>query len=219
MNASQAWRFDEWLAVDLRTLALFRVVLALAVIVNAAILLQETTAFFSDQGIYPRSLAIEASQTWSWSLYFLNGQAGFASLLLLATIGMASAMLLGWRTRWATVITWVLVASQVNRTTLINSGADIQLVVLLFWAMFLPLGARFSVDSALIRHPPQASRHFSIAGVAVMLQVMYLYFFGALLKHGAEWTTSFNAVYYALSAVQVASPMAPALLSWVPATQ
>ena len=58
-------------------------------------------------------------------------------------------LVLGWKTRFATIASWVLLLSLQNRNTMILSGEDNLALLLLFWGMFLPLGARYSVDSAL----------------------------------------------------------------------
>jgi hypothetical protein len=97
---------------------------------------------------------------------------------------------------------------------MLNSGADMQLNLLLFWAMFVPLGARFSVDAALSRRDTAENAYASVATFALMLQVAYLYLFGALLKVDSEWTTTFDAVYYSLHAHQLITPLAPYFRMW-----
>ena len=61
--------------------------------------------------------------------------------------------MIGYRARLATIACWFLVMSIHNRNPMILSAGDILLRLLLFWAMFLPLGARYSVDAALDKNP------------------------------------------------------------------
>ena len=196
-------------SVDLRSLALFRAIAALAVLATVWSIWPEVGTWLADQGLNSRCDAIHRLSSDHLSLYYLSGAAWYSHLLLAATTLAATAMLFGWRTRVATVVTWALTVSLANRIPILTSGADTQLCLLLFWAMFLPVGGKFSVDSALSTSAPrQTSRYFSVATIALLLQVAYLYFFGALLKSGAPWRETFDAIYYATSALEVTKPLA-----------
>src|SRR3546814_12916920 len=106
---------------------------------------------------------------------------------------------LGWRTRLAAIAPFVLWASLINRNPIVLIGGDLLLCCLLFWAMFLPLAARYSVDAALsTTPPPHANLHVSWASLGILVQAMSVYFFSAILKSGHEWFPDFTGVYYAL---------------------
>ncbi|MGQ3055957.1 MAG: HTTM domain-containing protein, partial [Nevskia sp.] len=80
----------------------------------------------------------------------------------------------------ALVVAFVLNASLLNRNPMVLLGGDILLTCLLFWAIFLPVAARYSLDAALSRTPPPVdNRHRSWASAGVLLQVMSVYFFSA----------------------------------------
>ena len=195
------------LAIDLRSLAVFRVLIALAVIANIVTLLPQVGAFLAEDGVFSRTDAMAYRSAHYFSLYYVSGANWYALLLLAATLCAALALLFGFYTRVATVLTWFLVASLNNRISIAAYGGDTQLTLLLFWSMFLPLGARFSVDAALAKDQG-SDNYFSVATVAILLQVAYLYFIGALLKNGSFWVESFDAVYYAITSIQVSSPFA-----------
>jgi hypothetical protein len=79
---------------------------------------------------------------------------------------------------------------------------------MMFFAMFLPLGARWSVDEALT--PPKTKREpavFSFASAALLLQVCLMYWFTALLKSGHAWHRDGTAVEYAVRIEQFAKPL------------
>jgi hypothetical protein len=84
---------------------------------------------------------------------------------------------------------------------------------MLFWGIFLPWGARFSIDAAR-RDGPQGAGGTAITGgtVAYMLQFCFMYWFTAMLKSGPEWRGDATAVYYALSIDMWATPFARPLL-------
>jgi hypothetical protein len=51
-----------------------------------------------------------------------------------------------WKARWSTLLASVLLVSLDNRNPLILNAVDSYFRMLLFWSLFLPLGARFSVN-------------------------------------------------------------------------
>src|SRR5262249_2097559 len=52
----------------------------------------------------------------------------------------------------------------------------------------------------------------SWAGVALLLQVAFVYAFSVAMKSGKEWRTEYSAVYYALSIEQMSTPVGRLLL-------
>jgi hypothetical protein len=117
-------------------------------------------------------------------------------------------MLIGYRTRLFTVLSWFMMVSLHNRNGLILQGGDDLMRMILFWAIFLPWGARYSCDSLL--NSAREKEVCSVATFAYILQICYLYTGSALLK-GPEWDTNYTAVYYAYSLDQLAFPLAKAL--------
>lgn len=208
-------RLAELFGIDLRSLALFRFVLGLVLFIVLCRDFADLTAFYTDLGVMPRGWAIESDSFNRVSLYFLNGQRWFIFALLTVQAVFALMFMLGWRTRLATIVSFVLWISLINRNTLILIGGDLLMGCLLFWAIFLPLGARYSVDVATASNPPPAeNRYLSWATLAILLQVASVYFFSAQLKSGVEWYPQFTAVYYALSLDRYATPLGQWLLNF-----
>lgn len=199
----------EVFGIDLRTLALFRVGLGCLLLIDLALRARDLTAHYTDRGILPRAEAVEFLSSGAFSLHLLNGTVWFqAGLFILAAL-FATLLLVGFRTRLVTIASWVLLLSLQNRNPQILSGGDNLIIVLTFWAMFLPLGARFSLDAALDRRsPPSPNAYYSLATIALLVQGMSLYFFGALLKSDAQWIPDGTAVYYALQLDYVATSFA-----------
>ncbi|WP_346899894.1 HTTM domain-containing protein [uncultured Roseibium sp.] len=206
-------RWIEWtpartlFGIDLRTLALFRVLLGFYVLFDLILRARDLTAHYTDQGIMPRAVQIDQLNSGSWSLHLAGGAAFFQSLLFVLAALAAIGLTLGWRTRLMTALSWGLLLSIQNRNTFILSGEDNLALLLMFWAMFLPLGARYSLDAALSRtrdYPDNA--YFSVATVALLVQGMSMYFFSALLKTHPIWVPDGNAVYYALQLDYLVTP-------------
>lgn len=203
--------------IDPRSLALFRAMLGTLLIADLALRARDLSAFYTDAGTLTRAHWGALAHRWHWSLHAASGEWWYQAALFALAALAAAALALGYRTRTASVVSFVLLASLVNRNPLVLQGGDILLVVMAFWAMFLPLGMRWSVDAALdpaLREDPNAPRaasrpyvpHLSVATVAVILQSLYLYFFTALLKTGEPWRGSFDAARNALGLRHFATP-------------
>ena len=198
------------IAIDLRSLALFRVVIAFAALLNVILYWPDAVAFFADEGgLYPRGMAMEKQRDFRWSPLMMAGHPAFLHAFFALNAAAAVALLLGWRTRLATLICWLCALALKYRASQFVSLADTQLPILLFWALFLPTAARFSIDAALTRPEQRRQDVVSVATVAVLLNVMYLYFVGALEKTGSSWVEDHLAVYLAVSAAETTSPLAP----------
>ena len=202
--------FGTVFGIDLRTLALFRASLGTYLLLDLALRARDLGAHYTDAGVLPRWVQLDFLSSGSTSLHLANGSLAFQGALFFVA-GLAALMLvLGWRTRLATVASWALLVSLQNRNTFILSGEDNLAAVMLFWAMFLPLGARWSVDAALNRAPAgdTPNRFASVATGAILVQGMSMYLFSALLKSDAMWGWEGTAVYYALQLDYFATPFA-----------
>lgn len=201
--------------IDLRTLALFRAVLASVLLVDLLRHFGDLAGLYTDFGVMPRAWLVQFDTPWRLSLYLLNGSALVTGALLALQCAAAAALLLGWRTRLATVISFFMWGWLCNRNPMVLIGGDILMTCLLFWACFLPLAARWSIDAALSStSPPRESQHLSWASAGLLLQVMSVYFFSAFLKSGVEWLPNHTAVYYALNLDRYATPLGSWLLQF-----
>lgn len=213
--ADRSPRLHAVFGIDLRTLALFRAVLAAVLLFDLLRRYGDLSALYTDAGVMPRSWLVQTDSPWHLSLYLINGTPLVTGLLLSVQVLAALGLLLGWRTRLATVVSWLMWGWLCNRNPLVMIGGDLLMACLLFWACFLPTGARWSVDAALSpQPPPRDHRHLSWASAGLLLQVMSVYFFSAILKNGVEWMRDYTAVYYALSLDRYATPLGVWLLGF-----
>lgn len=208
-------RLAELFGIDLRTLGLFRAALGTVLFWNLCRLYPDITAFYSDFGVMPRSWMIEADSSDRISLYFLNGSTWFTAILLTVQVVFALMYAVGYRTRLANFVSFVLWGSLCNRNTLLLIGGDLLMCCLLFWSMFLPVAARFSVDAGRAANPPpRRNLHLSWASLGMLIQVMSVYFYSAILKSDPEWMRDSSAVYYALQLDRYATPFGQWLLGF-----
>ena len=201
----------EIFGIDLRTLALFRVGLGALLLADLAMRARDLTAHYTDAGILPRAGLLDTQAIGSFSLHLLNGTFAFQATLFVIAAVFAAMLVAGSRTRLATIVSWVLLLSLQNRNPQILSAGDSLLLLLSFWAIFLPLGARYSVDQALDKQPGQQpgllrNGYFSVATLALLIQGASMYLFGALLKSDAQWIPDGTAMYYALQLDYMVTP-------------
>ncbi len=183
---------------DLRTLALFRVGLGLSLLVDLISRAREFRAHYTSFGVSPLASNPETfRQVWidPWV-----GTSWFQGSVFVAAGLAALAVLVGYRTRLATALGWGLLLFIQAQNKMVLQGGDNLFILLFFWSIFLPLGARYSFDAAMdpSSEEEQPNQYFSMATVGILLQVAGLYFFSALLKDAPEWMPDGTAIYYAL---------------------
>lgn len=191
--------------IDLRTLAFFRICLACLLLGDLADRAIDLSAHYTDSGVMPRAMLLDLGG-WRPSLHLMSGSVVIQGLLFVLSALFFCALLFGYRTRFTTAVCWVLVLSLQERNPYLVQGGDILIRLLLFWSIFLPLGARFSIDAALNRQKSE-NQYFSIATIALLFQCMYVYFFGALLKTGDTWLGDGTALMYVLHVDSYATPI------------
>jgi predicted DCC family thiol-disulfide oxidoreductase YuxK len=211
--------FLDRYSLDVRSLALLRIGLALTLLTDLATRAGDLVAHYSDLGVLPRSVLTEG--LWKpgyWSLHALSGQPVLQGVLFLGGAIAAVAMLFGYHSRLATIASWILLVSMHNRNPLLIFAADDVLRAVMFWAMFLPLGAAYSVDRAMNISPrPMPLRVLSGATLALMAQQCFIYIFSAVFKTTNEaWWPDGTAVYYTLSYDQYVTALGHWLLNLGP---
>ena len=211
--------FRDRYSLDVRSLALLRIGLALVILADLFTRAGDLSAHYSDAGVLPRVVLNDGIlKTGYWSIHALSGSTVFQGLLFLVAGLAAIAMLIGYHTRVAVIVSWTLLISLHNRNPLLIFAADDVLRAVMFWAMFLPLGAAYSVDRAMntaTRLVPL--KVFSGATFALMVQQCFVYIFSAVFKTtNAAWWPDGTAVYYALSYDQYVTALGHFLLNLGP---
>jgi hypothetical protein len=138
----------------------------------------------------------------------------FQTFLFLLTGIFALTLIAGYRTRLATFACWVLMTSLQVRNPLIRQAGDVLLQLYLFWSLFLPLGACYSMDQTLAPSRQNLpSRVLSGGSVALLLQICFVYWFTSLNKTGEAWQDG-TALYYVFNLDALTTPFGHFLLSY-----
>jgi hypothetical protein len=201
-------RAREIFAIDLRSLAALRVTVALVLLVDLALRARHLSALYTDAGILPReAMAGDFPDALLPVLHALGGSAVFEAALFAFAALCAALLLVGWHTRLSTFACWLLLDSLHRRNFMVLETADDILKLVLFWSLFLPLGARLSLDSRRKGAAGQGSVS-SPASAALLLQVAFVYLASGWMKTGPEWTADGTAISYALGHEYWARPLA-----------
>jgi predicted DCC family thiol-disulfide oxidoreductase YuxK len=210
---------EFYFTIDLRSLGLFRILLASVLIFDWAIRWPNVEAFYTSFGVLPVEAPLpKAGGEWHFSP--LDGITSLPLVQLIFYVGLFCYLmvLVGYRTKLFQVLSFVFFASVLNRNVMIRDGSDVVVVTMLMWSLFLPLDKRFSVDAvraALHREIEVKNRtavraktarsELSFAAFAIVAQIGLIYFLTAFAKYGITWKDG-TALYYALNFDQLSRP-------------
>ncbi len=203
------WRTQlrELFGIDLRSLAAVRIASGVIVLSDLINRLPDLAHHYSDQGVLPRWALLEKfSDANVISLHLISGLTWVQGVLFLLAGVFALAILVGYRSRLATGLTWFMLVSLQGRNPMILDCGDVLLRMILFWSMFLPTGARWSIDSAAGRYPQGSHLFLSPATLAMLLQLALMYVMSALYKSDPIWHDG-SAIWYALQINAFVTPM------------
>ncbi len=175
-------RSTSWLAaylvdcvrVDTRSLAVFRIFVGLLVVADLLLRARNFSFYYTDDGIVPQELAEANTAEHAISVYYLTSEPAAIAGLFALTALVALSLIVGYRTRAATVLTFLLVISLDHHNPFVTSYADTLFRLLLFWAIFLPLGERWSVDAIHADREPR-STVASLATFFALAQMVMMY--------------------------------------------
>ena len=202
-----AFDLGRLVELDYRSLAVLRVGLGLLLLGNYSVRSLAIDAFYTDGGVLPRSALSGVWPAMTWSLHTLGGSSGFIAGMFAVGAVFAVLLILGLWTRFVTIASWALLVSVNNRNPFVNDSGDPLLALMLFWSIFLPLGAIASVDALRSTKPPARGAYRHPASAALVLQVLFVYIFTIIWKTDPVWTTHGWAVLYALEIDQFTTPL------------
>lgn len=174
--------------IDTRTLATFRIGAGLLIVAEVLLRYRNFSLLYAEEGIVPQAIASERTVDYAVSVYFLTTDSTLIALLMGLQVLAGLLLLVGYRTRTMTAMSLLFVISLDFHNPFVNSYADTLFRLLLFWALFLPLGERWSVDA---RQGLSGGRDsfVGIASALALLQMVYMYVRNGIHKIESEqWT-------------------------------
>ena len=193
------------LGFDLRSLALLRIVAPSIYLWELILHWGYLGAMYTDGGMLPRTQIFESTRQ-GWSLYLsVSGLTG-VQLLYCCHMAAVLCLIVGWRTRWASLVCYVFTTSLQNRFPALP-GWETEIRLLFLIGFFLPWGEWASLDARRRSETsPRPTFSVSAATVAWRLQVCILYLASGLLKGGPGWEDG-TAVEVSLASDAYATPL------------
>lgn len=202
--------FSPRYGLDLRSVALYRAGVGVLLLMDLFWRSLDLRAHYTDEGIVPRERLVGSwGSPLNYTFHAWGGDTTSQAVLFSVAAVFAAMLLVGYRSRLAAFMSWLFLYSLHGRNYMVLQGGDDMLRVMLFWAIFLPLGARWSVDSILAPYaserttpaserPAVPRRVFSLGSVAIVMQLFAVYVVTAYLKSGPAWHSQGSAIHLAL---------------------
>ncbi|MGD8860900.1 MAG: DCC1-like thiol-disulfide oxidoreductase family protein [Myxococcales bacterium] len=220
-------------ALDPRSLGIFRILIGCVLLLDLWLRVGVLQHWYTNAGLLPNhTLLWRPPSRFIVSLFFTastrsEALVGFA-LCALVYLGFTA----GYRTRLMQVLTWLCFTSLRSRTAMLENGGDMVLSLVLTWSLFLPLGARLSIDAlraSLHRRVEHTAAELadrgalrapvvpvvSLASFALLAQVFLIYLFNTINKSGETWTQG-SAAHYALHLDRMVTPLGVVLREQLP---
>lgn len=196
---------ERYLALEPRSLGLARIYLGVLLLWDLVRRAPELSLWYTNDGLLPNHTVLFRPQVrHTFSFFFSASWPGEVALLFVLVGAIYLAFLLGWHTRLFHALSFACLVSLHGRVVFLDNGGDVVLRLLAGWTLFLPMGARFSVDAVRasmrgrIEHtaadladraalPRETRSAVSLAVAALLAQAAVIYFMSAVPKDGASW--------------------------------
>ena len=187
--------------IDLRPFAAWRIAIGLFLFYDLCDLFPNLRTFFSDEGVLPRAAFLgQWARQWRFSLLDAAGTPAFAYIFWFVAAAAVLSLAAGYRTRIASVLAFICLASFQERIPPLFDGSDTVIRMVLFWHMFCPTGNLWSVDALLAERKGKtlAKTAGALPFRLLQLQIAVIYLITFLHKiQGSTWRLG-EAVHYCL---------------------
>lgn len=206
----------QCLSFDIRSLALMRILVGAVVILDLLCCWSHVPLLLTDQGVYPRELLLR-SRPWTFipSIYMLCGSIETTYTFYMVHLLAAVALMLGYKTRWSSLLCFVFTVSVQMRNPWIVLGADQMIRLVLFYGIFLPWGEVWSFDECAESQAGSvpAGQVCTPMVASWKIQLALVYLAAGLAKRGLCWDDG-TAIEMALQADGYSREFGLAVLNW-----
>ncbi|NUO51532.1 MAG: HTTM domain-containing protein [Polyangiaceae bacterium] len=215
LGRARAFLRDRYFTIDPRTAGLFRVALGALLVLDCLRHWVEARLLYSIDGVFPNDKHLwQPSSNHLFSVFHAFSTPAEVHVLFALGFICHLALLVGYRSRLAALLSFVFVTSMDSRITLVENGGYVVVNLATLYAFFLPIEQRFSIDAwraswrankertaAELESwvpAPESTRPVITAGVAVALfNFAMVYFFNVVNKTGNIWRKG-DTVHYVL---------------------
>ncbi|PTM56496.1 DCC1-like thiol-disulfide oxidoreductase family protein [Desmospora activa] len=206
-------QLERWLSHPhhLIGVALFRIFTGVGISFYLIYHWPERHLLWGDTGLWPREVYLaEAADRGIWTLFHLTESPWLLEAVYGGGLVVSFLFTIGLWTRPLSIAVFLVFWSLYYRNTNVPNGGDNLIRIQLFFLMFTQAGARLSVDAWLRRRSgkppsplsrmlrPYGALFHNLAVVAMVGQLLFLYFTAGIYKvMGSMWQEG-TAVYYAM---------------------
>jgi len=213
--ATIGWIKEHYCTMDPRTAGVFRWVLGFLCAAHLLRHWQEAQIYYSNDGVLTNHYHLfRPASGYHFSLYHAFSSLGEVHIAFALSLFCHLALMVGWHARLFSIINFILVTSLDSRLVMVENGGYIVVNLLAFYAMFLPVGQRFSLDALLRSYRERKEKtvldlneryrpawvtdpFVSMAALVVILNLAVVYFFNVVNKSGQIWRSG-DTVHYVL---------------------
>ncbi|MBS2027323.1 MAG: HTTM domain-containing protein [Deltaproteobacteria bacterium] len=185
--------------LDMRPFAFYRMAVGIFLFYDLCDFFPGMRTFFSDEGVLPRTPFLgQWARQWRFSLLDSFGPPALTYVFWFFSAACVLAMAVGYRTRLASFLSFLCLASFQERLPPLFDGSDTVIRMCLFWHMFCPTGNAWSVDALLAerRGQPLPKIVGALPFRILQLQVAWIYLCTFAHKiQGNTWRNG-DAVHY-----------------------
>jgi predicted DCC family thiol-disulfide oxidoreductase YuxK len=191
----------EVFALDLRSLALARVLFAMTMLYDFITRIPYIEDFYTDNGLLTRENFVKImDHGYNWSIFLFSGELGPISMLYGVMLVLIFFLMIGFKHRFTTITLWIFMASIQNRNWMINNSGDDLYRLMLVIFIFIPINEYYSVDHALRKNKlKRITSYSSLWTLVYIVQISLMYITSYFYKTGADWHITYDALYKAFS--------------------
>mmetsp|Transcript_31393 Transcript_31393/g.36094 ORF Transcript_31393/g.36094 Transcript_31393/m.36094 type:complete len:527 (+) Transcript_31393:79-1659(+) len=185
-NCSSGWK--AVFGCNLKSLAIFRISIGFLLLLELLLRFRFLHPFYTDEGTFPTRLLLPKIDTLYRiiCIHAFSGSIMYQRFLLSIQVIFATFLIVGYKTRLSSILSWYLYLSLTLRNTWLNFILDRYFHYMLFYTMFLPTSSFWSVD-AITSDENRCSKHnssaeirrnqtvVSLATIAIKAQVCWIY--------------------------------------------
>lgn len=210
----------RYLGADLRTLGLFRLVIGALLCLNCLRVWNDATLYYSNEGVFSNDWHLfKPSGDFNFSVFHAFSSPAEVHVAFALALACFFCFAIGYRTRLFNALSLLWITSLDNRLVLVENGGYVVVNLTVFWALFLPVGARFSVDAlrrafretqgveAMVTRERPTGPHRSLASLFIVVNFGLVYLFNVVNKYGSTWRAG-DTVHYVLHLDRLGTPVA-----------